>query len=64
MLLEGTSRESEHLWEGRLASQAPEIDGSVYLNDGVTQDVLPGQIRSVRITEAHDYDLVGAVLSP
>ena len=62
VLLEGISRESEHLWEGRLATQAPEIDGTVYLNDGVTEDVFPGQIRPVRITEAHDYDLVGAVV--
>ena len=62
VLMEGISRENEHLWEGRLATQAPDIDGTVYLNDGVTEDVLPGQIRPVRISEAHDYDLVGAVV--
>ncbi|GAB4109981.1 MAG: 30S ribosomal protein S12 methylthiotransferase RimO [Acidobacteriota bacterium] len=62
VLLEGPSRQTEWLWEGRLPGQAPEIDGVVYLNDGVTEEVRPGEIRRVRITEAHDYDFVGTVL--
>jgi len=62
VLLEGSSRESELMWEGRLSSQAPDIDGVVYLNDGVTQKVSPGDIVPVQITEAHEYDLVGTVL--
>jgi len=62
VLLEGNSRESELLWEGRLSSQAPDIDGVVYLNDGITQKVSPGDIVPVQITEAHEYDLVGTVL--
>ena len=32
-LLEGPSKESELLWEARLAGMAPEIDGKVYIND-------------------------------
>ena len=63
VLVEGAAQESDLLWEGRLPSQAPDIDGVVYLTDGITEDVLPGDIRSVRITEAHEYDLVGTVLS-
>ena len=63
VLLEGVSRESEHLWEGRLSTQAPEIDGLVYLNEGITERTRPGDIVPVRITAAHPYDLVGAVLS-
>ena len=63
VLLEGVSRQSEHLWEGRLSTQAPEIDGLVYLNEGITARTRPGHIVPVRITEAHPYDLVGAVLS-
>lgn len=63
VLVEGVAQESEFLWEGRLSSQAPEIDGVVYLTDGVTEEVQPGDLRSVRITEAHEYDLVGTVLS-
>ncbi|MEE8348420.1 MAG: 30S ribosomal protein S12 methylthiotransferase RimO [Acidobacteriota bacterium] len=63
VLVDGVSQESELLWQGRLSSQAPDIDGVVYLTDGITQEVLPGDIRSVRITEAHEYDLVGTVLA-
>lgn len=62
VLVEGMAKESELLWEGRLSSQAPDIDGVVYLTDGVTEGILPGDIRPVNITEAHEYDLVGTVL--
>ena len=63
VMLEGLSQQSDLFWEGRLATQAPEIDGVVYLTDGVTDEMMPGQLRDVRIDEAHDYDLVGTVLS-
>lgn len=63
VLIEGPSRETDLLWEGRLPTQAPDIDGVVYLNDGVTEETRSGEIRDVRITEAHDYDLVGTVVS-
>ena len=33
VLLEGTSRDTDLLLEGRMESQAPEIDGSVLIND-------------------------------
>jgi ribosomal protein S12 methylthiotransferase len=59
VLVTGPSAESEFLWEGRLSTQAPEVDGVVYLNDGA---VKKGVIQFVRITEAHDYDLVGEVI--
>ncbi|MCC7339722.1 MAG: 30S ribosomal protein S12 methylthiotransferase RimO [Bryobacterales bacterium] len=62
VLVEGPSAETELLWEGRSMGQAPEIDGVVYLNDFNETEVRPGQIRLVRITEAHDYDLVGEVI--
>lgn len=62
VLVEGASRESDWLWEGRLSTQAPEIDGVVYLNDGISPETKPGDIRTVLVTQAHDYDLVGAVL--
>ena len=63
VLVAGVAQESEFLLEGRLSSQAPDIDGVVYLTDGVTEEVRPGDLRSVRIAEAHEYDLVGTVLS-
>ncbi|UCF36878.1 MAG: 30S ribosomal protein S12 methylthiotransferase RimO [Acidobacteriota bacterium] len=63
ILVEGLSQESDLLWEGRLPGQAPEIDGVVYLNDGVTEETVPGEIHRVRITEAHEYDLVGTLVT-
>lgn len=59
VLIEGISRESDLLLEGRTRFQAPEIDGSVYITEG---EVNPGDIVSVHITEVHTYDLVGEVI--
>jgi len=59
VLVEGVSAETELLLEGRTRFQAPEIDGCVYITDGRAN---PGDIVSVRITEAHTYDLVGEII--
>ena len=59
VLVKGLSEESDLLGEGRLAIKAPEVDGVVYINEG---RFVPGTIQRVRITEAHDYDLVGRIL--
>ncbi|MGD9947940.1 MAG: 30S ribosomal protein S12 methylthiotransferase RimO [Desulfobulbus sp.] len=59
VLVEGVSKESDLLLEGRTRFQAPEIDGCVYITLGM---VNPGDIVSVQITEAHTYDLVGEVV--
>jgi ribosomal protein S12 methylthiotransferase len=58
VLVEGTSDETDLLLEGRWMGQAPEIDGKVYVNRGVTA---PGSIVRVRIEQAGDYDLVGGI---
>jgi ribosomal protein S12 methylthiotransferase len=62
VLFEGESKESELLWQGRMETQAPDIDGCVLIND-VPQDVLPesGDFVNVEITEAHEYDLIGRI---
>ena len=60
MLVEGLSRETDLLLEGRTRFQAPEIDGCVYINEG---EASPGDIVTVRVTEAHIYDLVGGIVS-
>ena len=62
VLVEGVSKESDLLWQGRLSTQAPDIDGVVYLNDGITDQTRAGDIVPVRINTAHPYDLVGAVV--
>jgi ribosomal protein S12 methylthiotransferase len=59
VLVTGTSQESDLLLEGRMTTQAPEVDGVVYLSDGPAR---VGQIQNVEITESHDYDLVGTVI--
>lgn len=58
VLVKGLSEETDLLGEGRLALQAPEVDGIVYINEG---NFVPGTIQQVRITDAHDYDLVGHI---
>jgi ribosomal protein S12 methylthiotransferase len=58
VLVEGLSRETDLLLEGRTRYQAPEVDGCVYINEGSAN---PGDIVTVRITEAHTYDLVGRI---
>ena len=62
VLFEGESRESELLWQGRMETQAPDIDGCVLIND-VPDGVLPspGDFVNVEITEAHEYDLIGRI---
>jgi ribosomal protein S12 methylthiotransferase len=60
VLVEGRAEETEHLLAGRHAQQAPEIDGITYVNDGVAY---PGEIVTVEVTDASDYDLVGHVVA-
>ncbi len=63
VLIEGPSAESELLWQGRLSTQAPEIDGVCYITDApVGEPPAAGEIRRIRITGAHDYDLTGALI--
>jgi tRNA A37 methylthiotransferase MiaB len=57
VLVDGPSPEHPWVMQGRLATQAPEVDGVVVLSGG---PVAPG-VR-VRITSSADYDLVGEVL--
>lgn len=61
-MIAGVCRETEHLLEGRIAGQAPEIDGRLLINDGIDRlGALPAFAR-VEITDAHPYDLVGAIV--
>lgn len=64
VMFEGLSRESDLLFQGRLQGQTQEIDGYVLINDmpeGLDPQI--GAIYSVRITEAHEYDLIGEIVS-
>jgi ribosomal protein S12 methylthiotransferase len=62
ILLEGVSKETDLLWEGRLQGQAPEIDGVCFVNDFGPAEPQVGEMRRIRITESHDYDLVGELV--
>ncbi len=58
VLVEGPSSETDLLFEGRLETQAPEIDGRVLINDFEGSEPQPGEFRWATITGAGDYDLV------
>jgi ribosomal protein S12 methylthiotransferase len=63
VLVEGPSPETDLLWQGRFSTQAPEIDGVALINDFEGAEPRAGQMRRLRITEAHDYDLIGTLLA-
>ena len=63
VMFEGEANESELLWQGRLETQAPDIDGCVLINDAPEGFVpLAGEMVDVLITEAQQYDLVGRIV--
>jgi ribosomal protein S12 methylthiotransferase len=61
VLVEGVSPESDYLLTGRMASQAPDIDGQVYITAGTGRI---GEIQPVRLTRALPYDLLGEIVAP
>src|SRR5215471_14157443 len=64
VMFEGESNESELLWQGRMETQAPDIDGCVLIND-VPEDFAPaaGELVNVEVTKALDYDMLGRVVT-
>lgn len=61
VLVDGPSKESPLVLVGRLASQAPDVDGQVWLSE-TDEGVRAGQLRRVRITKATAHDLVAEVV--
>jgi ribosomal protein S12 methylthiotransferase len=66
VLVEGPSQETELLIQGRMPTQAQEIDGHVLINDlgdlEDTHDLRPGDLIEVEITEALPHDLLGRAI--
>jgi ribosomal protein S12 methylthiotransferase len=63
VLFEGESKESELLWQGRMETQAPDIDGCVLINDALEGlNPQPGEFVEVLIERAHEYDLIGRIV--
>ena len=63
VMFEGESNESDLLWQGRMETQAPDIDGCVLINDA-PEGLIPelGQMVHVLIEDAQEYDLIGAIV--
>ena len=62
VLLEGRSEESDLLLQGRMETQAPDIDGHVLINDVGDKEVSPGEFYRAEITESLEYDLIGRIV--
>jgi ribosomal protein S12 methylthiotransferase len=62
VLIEGPSADSDLVWQARLPSQAPEIDGVCYITDPGEFPLTAGEFRRMKITKAHDYDLSGELV--
>src|SRR5215813_1785006 len=56
VLVDGPSEDPAFAWEGRMAGQAPEIDGVVYLRDRAA--FTPGRFARARIAEVEGHELV------
>jgi len=64
-LLEGESRDNPLVWEARLESMAPDIDGKLYLTDielPSGESAATGDVARVEITKTDAYDLIGRVV--
>jgi ribosomal protein S12 methylthiotransferase len=62
VLVEGPSQDSELVWEARLSTQAPDIDGVCYISHPGEAPLRAGEIRTMRIIESHDYELTGDLI--
>jgi len=62
ILIEGPAEESELLLQGRLESQAPEIDGVCLINDSEAGPARAGEFRVIRVTRALGHDLLGTLV--
>ena len=64
-LVEGPSKDNPLVWEARLESMAPEIDGKLYLTDielPSGEVAQAGDVARVQVTRTDAYDLIGRVL--
>ena len=67
VMIEGPSKDTDLVWEGRLEGMAPDIDGKVYITEfeGVDDAAdLPaaGTMATLEVTQTKDYDLIGRVV--
>lgn len=66
VLVEGPHEETDMLWVARTSFQAPEVDGSILINDvrpDLAAKVAAGHFGRVRVSEISGYDLVGELIA-
>jgi len=49
--------------QGRMETQAPDIDGHVLINDAATLEPSVGRFYNVEITGSMEYDLIGRIVA-
>jgi len=60
VLIDEQSEEEADLYLGRLAYDAPEVDGTVYVR--TKKKLAPGEFHQVKIIDTFEYDVVGELL--
>jgi ribosomal protein S12 methylthiotransferase len=63
VMVDGPSPESDLVWQGRLAGQAPDIDSVVVLDGADPSEMAPGEVIQARIKGARGYDLIAAPMT-
>jgi tRNA A37 methylthiotransferase MiaB len=58
ILIDGPASDHELVVKGRLATQAPDIDASVFLTECDPSDFKAGEFADVEIVGARQYDLI------
>ena len=58
MVIDGPASDHELVLKGRLSTQAPDIDPSVYLTECDPSAFLPGTVARVEIVGSREYDLI------
>ena len=59
VLVDGPSPDHDLVLKARLATQAPDIDASVFLTDCDPSSFRPGDFAEVEIVGSREYDLIG-----
>lgn len=62
VLIDGPSEDHPWVKVGRMATQAPEVDGQVFI-DGSNEEIEAGKFYTVKITQTQEWDLAGEVVS-
>jgi ribosomal protein S12 methylthiotransferase len=61
VLIEGHLEENPRFLMGRMQSQAPEVDGVVFIKEETSRSAIIGSIQNVEITDRDIYDLYAKI---